>query len=43
MNISLERAENAAAGKLIVTIGKDDYQDKVDASLKKIKQNSLSI
>lgn len=40
MNISLERAENAAAGKLIVTIGKDDYQDKVDASLKKIKQKT---
>ncbi len=38
MNISLERAENAVAGKLTVTVNKEDYQDKVVTSLKKIKQ-----
>lgn len=40
MNISLERAEHAVAGKLTVTVNKDDYQDKVTASLKKIKQKA---
>ncbi len=40
MNISLERAEGASAGKLIVNIEKADYQDKVTASLKKMKQKA---
>lgn len=40
MNISLERAEGAVAGKLIVNIEKADYQDKVTASLKKMKQRA---
>lgn len=40
MNISLERAEGAVAGKLIVSIVKADYQDKVAASLKKMKQRA---
>jgi trigger factor len=40
MNISLERAENAVAGKLTVTVNKEDYQDKVVTSLKKIKQKA---
>jgi trigger factor len=40
MNISLERAENAVAGKLTVTVNKEDYQGKVVTSLKKIKQKA---
>ena len=38
MNISLERAEGAVAGKLIVNIEKSDYQDKVAESLKNLKK-----
>lgn len=40
MNISHEKTEGAVAGKLIVNIEKADYQDKVAASLKKIKQRA---
>lgn len=38
MNISLERTEDAVAGKLIVNIEKSDYQDRAASSLKKLKQ-----
>lgn len=40
MNISLERADGAASGKLIVNIVKADYEDKLAAALKKLKQRA---
>lgn len=40
MNIKLEKNEGAVSGKLIVNIVKDDYADKLAASLKKMKQRA---
>ena len=40
MNITLEKNEGAVSGKLIVNIVKDDYADKLTASLKKLKQRA---
>ena len=40
MNITLEKNEGAVAGKLIVNIVKADYEEKLAASLKKMKQRA---
>lgn len=40
MNITLEKNEGAVAGKLIVNIVKADYEEKLTASLKKMKQRA---
>lgn len=40
MNIKLEKNEGAVAGKLIVNIVKADYEEKLAASLKKMKQRA---